>query len=158
MAVVEKQSTQVTNIESEPRVLLPPNQESHLKCAAFDGVAIAATDDANSVYELCRLPKGARVVGITCQHSGLDGSTAATLHFGYRNKDGTTTGQDLDAFTVNGPLDVGTADGTSEVIADPANANVEVPIDAYLIAQIAAETSLAAGNIAGNVRYMVGEG
>lgn len=146
-------STQIANMEADPRVLVASDERGRVYAAQFD-VAVAGTESASDTFALCRIPEGARVIEIVVAHSGLDGSTAATLDFGITDADGSAANEDTDFYTVtSGPLDVGTADGVSNPITDPADLNKAVPVESNVLALIAAETSLAAGQLTGHVKY-----
>lgn len=82
MAVVNTKATPITNADATPVVLNNPAVSGGKKLSAVGTLEVAATDSANSVYRLVRIPSHAVIRSLKLFNDDLDSGTSAVATAG----------------------------------------------------------------------------
>lgn len=161
MAVTAEKSTQITNGEAKPPVMLEP-RDSHgrLRVAKFDFTQGAAAGDATSTADLVKLPPGKiRVLGSLSKICFSAFGAARTLDVGYTahtDSNGTTVVAAAAAFC--SAVDVSAAGSAVLDEAIAAGADTTATFDSRsgvtLQAKVAGGTIPAAATLKGYIVYI----
>lgn len=138
-------SDQLTNVDKVPSVWMKPNENGKLRVKFFSYTVPAGNLATDKLIELCRLPKGARILRgrFASEAMSTAGGTA-----GCEIGDGTTS----DLFKAKTSVDAAAAFDFASTIAE--NQGLELTVDTSIVAKTKDEAWAAGAKLNGYVIYV----